>query len=62
MTAHVWRDHVPYGDHRDLMADLHRKCELCKAVQHLETTHAWMRILHRRWRPLVGRCPGVPLS
>ena len=47
MTAHVWQDHAPYGDHRDLMADPHRKCALCKVVQHLETTHSWMRVLYK---------------
>jgi hypothetical protein len=58
MTAHVWQDHAKYGDHRDILADPHRKCALCRVVQHLETTHSWMRVLHKRWRPLVGRCPG----
>lgn len=54
--AHNWED-FPRGNALDLIEEPRRKCTRCGAVQELETTHAWMRVVSRKWRPLVGRCP-----
>lgn len=42
------------------MGERERKCRNCGKVQHLQVEHAWMRVVARRWMPLVGRCQGKP--
>lgn len=40
------------------MSEPYRRCRNCEVVQQLHKEHAWMRIVARRWLPLVGRCQG----
>lgn len=35
-----------------------RICSTCGAIQTRVNEQAWMRIVSRYWRPLVGRCRG----
>lgn len=38
--------------------DKRRRCKLCGVVQSHQDEQLWMRIVRRRWLPLVGRCKG----
>ena len=38
------------------MGEPQRICRLCGVVQHLETSHSWMRVVGRRWVPAAPRC------
>lgn len=55
---HDWHDPRP-NSIEFLMAPAFRKCRNCGAEQELDITHEWMRIVSRRWVPLVGRCRPV---
>lgn len=44
----------------NFMDPTRRKCKHCGAIQTLITETAWMRIVARRWVPLVGRCKPKP--
>jgi hypothetical protein len=35
-----------------------RECKHCGKRQELHEETAWMRVISRRWMPLVGRCTG----
>ena len=35
-----------------------RKCRHCGVEQELHIEQQWMRVVSRRWLPLVGRCKG----
>lgn len=51
---HDWYDPRPNGPER--MFSEKRKCHNCGAEQNLKIETSWMRIVGRRWMPLVGRC------
>lgn len=39
-----------------------RRCKNCGKVQELHIEQAWMRIVGRRWLPLIGRCKGPKID
>lgn len=52
---HDWEDTTPWPQ---MMTEPRRKCRNCDAEQQQHTEHLWMRVVGRRWLPLVGRCKG----
>lgn len=55
---HAWQDTTPSGV-ENWGAPRQRMCSNCGKVQKLNIEHAWMRVVSRRWEPLVGRCRAV---
>jgi hypothetical protein len=60
MPKHDWAPPEYANPAEAYQAPEERICGLCGARQQLERDYWWGRIVGRRWRPLVGRCPGAP--
>jgi hypothetical protein len=54
-VKHEWFDPRSPRDPGRLSVE-HRRCRNCAREQTLVVKTAWMRIVSRRWLPLVGRC------
>lgn len=56
-VKHEWVDNREGID--QLTKEEQRRCVNCGAVQTLEREYWYMRVVSRRWMPLVGRCKKV---
>jgi hypothetical protein len=59
-SRHEWRQVTHRNAADAYRIGEQRRCRNCGVLQTREAEQEWMRVVARRWVPLVGRCKGYP--